>query len=163
MAELGFMIELDGVIMKIIELIKSDSELCKYIKYNEKNPLSMDDFDHDELVLSNIFPMPKMPTAETNESTILDIFTFKVIPSRDNQKFNSVIIAIDVICDLKLWLLDDGVRPHKIANKIDKLFHGKQITDTMFSSVMLEDMQYKTYSDSHHGFRLLYRFGSLGY
>lgn len=153
--DLGNLSELNPLIMKVIEMILSDSDLCKYIKYDNESPLDNADFDSSELVRNYIFPMPKVPSANDNASTFINVYIRNYVPSRINRGFSIIAINIDVMSHLNLWMIDGTVRPYCIANKIDKLMKST-ILNEAYSTSELDVMDWKVFSDAYHGYRLTY-------
>lgn len=159
MAELGNIKELNGLINKVIELIRSDKDLCKYIKYNTEYPLEEPDFKTNELIRKKIFPLPKIPDVKSEASTFVNIYIRNYIPSRRNRSFSVIAINIDIMSHLDLWMLDGEIRPYVIASKIDELMKATMF-DEAYSQTELDAMDWKVFSDSYHGYRLTYELAS---
>lgn len=155
MGDLGNIKELNNVINKIIESIRSDMELCKYIKYNTEHPIDESDFKTTSLIRKNIFPLPKVPDTNSESSTFINVYIRNYIPSRKNRSFSVISINIDIISHLDLWMMDGEIRPYIIANKIDKLMKTAMF-DEAYSTTELDVMEWKVFSDTYHGYRLTY-------
>lgn len=155
MADLGNIKELNGLINKVIELIRSDMDLCKYIKYNTEYPLEEADFKTSELIRKNICPVSKTLNTTTEASTFVNIYIKNYIPARRNHNFSVIAINIDILCHLNLWMLDGEIRPYVIASKIDELMKAT-VFDEAYSTTELDAMDWKVFSDDYHGYRLTY-------
>lgn len=155
MGDLGNIKELNSLINKVIELIRSDMDLCKLIKYNTEYPLDESDFNTSELVRKNIYPLPKIPDANSEASTFVNAYIRNYVPSRKNRNFSVIAINIDIMCHLDLWMLDGEIRPYVIASKIDELMKNTEFYET-YSQTELDAMDWKVFSDSYHGYRLTY-------
>ena len=155
MADLGNLKELNNIVTKVIELIKSDMDLCKYIKYDSESPLNEPDFKPSTLIKSYIYPLPKVPDANSSSSTFVNVYIRNYVPSRKNRSFSIIAVNIDIMSHLDLWMIDDGIRPYCIASKIDKLMKSTML-DEAYSITELDAMDWKVFSDSYHGYRLTY-------
>ena len=153
--DLGNVKELNSLINKVIELIRSDMDLCKYIKYDTEYPLEEADFKTSELIKTKIFPLPKIPDAKSEASTYINTYIRNYIPSRKNRSFSVIAINIDIMSHLDLWMLDGEIRPYTIASKIDELMKST-VFDEAYSQTELDVMDWKVFSDNYHGYRLTY-------
>lgn len=147
--------ELENLIIKVISLITSDEELCKYIKYNTSSPLDGADFNYSELVNKNIHPLPKIPNASDESGTYVNLYIEADLPSKRNRGFTGTVIEIDVLCHLTLWLLDDGIRPYRICKRLKSLIESANI-DEAYSLTELVEMKKAPFSDDYHGYKLFF-------
>jgi hypothetical protein len=153
----GHFEELDTIINKIIELIMTDSSLCKLIYYDDKEPLKQNDFDHNILMFTKIFPLPKKPNAEDKMGTMINIHFGKANPW-SNSGYKKEILLIDILCHLNTWELEFGLRPYQISNRLDSLFNNKQISDISINKIFFSDWTEIQYSDYWYGYRMAFMF-----
>lgn len=154
--------ELGGIIMSVIgDYIFNDQELCKLLYYNKKseNPLLELDIEKPRtLLMSNVFPLPKSPDAELDMKTILSVTFGDATPWENNRGFVKIVLRFDIMCHLEVWDIPDGLRPYKIASKIDKMFNNKAIqglSDTKILSLGFSPPI--KYSNYYYGLRLGYQ------
>ena len=112
--------ELGRAINKIAQKLNRNQSLCRLLKYMDKNPLdpSLADWDTSiSLIGSNIRTIPKVRANEVSEGfVIISIPSFEL---DDNEDFTSCIVAIDIICPIDKWGIDDICpRPYKIMDVI---------------------------------------------
>lgn len=146
-------LDLEEVIGKIVEVIKSDMELCKYIKYNSGSPLEEADFKPSTIIHKNINLTPKVPIAENVTSSFVNIYVDDYVPSNRNRGFSGLVVEIDVLCHLNNWVLDDsGIRPYRICLELKKLIESANISQA-FSLVEMIEMKKYPFSDDYHGYK----------
>lgn len=145
--------DFEEIIGKIIEVIKTDMELCKYIKYNVGLPLDEPDFDPNSIIRSYINLTPKVPIAEGSSSNFLNIYVDDYVPSNRNRGFSGLVIEIDVLCNLNNWILDDsGIRPYRICSRLKSIIESANISQA-FSLVEMIEMKKYVFSDNYHGYK----------
>lgn len=120
--------EMGRAMNKIAQKLNKNQSLCRLLKYMQSNPLSSDLKDWDStvsLIGSNIRIIPKVRANEATEAfVIISIPEFEL---SDNEDFTSCLIAIDIICPMDKWNIDDICpRPYKIMDIIyDELQNSK--------------------------------------
>lgn len=126
--------QLSPILVKVIgELIKNQN-ICKYLYYNEDNPLEQSDLSlpmHDLVVVGNknrkIFPYPFNPNVSTDNCSQIRLFYDKGEFKGRTLEFNG--LFIDIIVAKDLWLIRDVdsicIRPYEILSEIVSMFHDK--------------------------------------
>jgi hypothetical protein len=120
--------ELNPMINSIIEYIGSSQNLLRYIKYTETtNPLdsSLPDLTIGNVMMANLYPLPKIPEAETDANCMVTI-TIDSRPNNINTRTRQDVITFGVIAHVDSWMIDGGLRPFYIVSEIDKLFNDKK-------------------------------------
>lgn len=122
--------ELGRAINKIAQKLNRNQSLCRLLKYMDKNPLSesLEDWDSSlSLIGTNIRTIPKVRANEVSEAfVIISIPSFEL---DDNEDFSDCLIAIDVICPIDKWAIDDICpRPYKIMDVIYDELQNSRVT-----------------------------------
>jgi len=148
---------LNNSIMVALQLLLADQDLCKLLYYAEPNPLSQPNIpDTDILLMRNIFPLPKEPDSDKDQNTILCVYFYESQPYH-NSGFRKVWICFDIICHLNAWMIDGGIRPYAISNKIDALFNNHIVPELSINAMYFEDWVNRKYSHYFYGYHLSYR------
>ena len=107
----------DNLTLLINELI-SNQKICKYLYYNQNNPLSQPDLvlPANKLVMSKIHPYPFDPV--TQEKDAVEIRVYYPEGGFDGSKsVLETFLYFDIICAKSLWLVSDeksAIRPYMI-------------------------------------------------
>lgn len=122
--------ELGRAINKIAQKLNRNQSLCRLLKYMDKDPLnsSIEDWDTSiSLIGTNIRTIPKVRANEVTEAfVIISIPSFEL---DDNEDFSACLIAIDVICPIDKWAIDDICpRPYKIMDVIYDELQNSRVT-----------------------------------
>jgi len=151
---------LDVGINVVLDEIFNDQDLCKFLYYNQPNPLDQNTItDTTSLLLQNIFPMPKDPDAKEEKKSYLNIYFYNAKPFENNSGFKKTYLCFDIICHLDIWMINDGLRPIKICSKIDRIFNNKYFKDLSLSKIFFADWRCNKYSDYFYGYNLVYSLG----
>jgi len=158
---LSFFKDLNSKIIKIIEILESNQDLCKYLYYPNNDPLSEPNIDDTSiLTMKNIFPLPKDTNAITDKISLINVYFQSSKPYRNNSGFREIYLCIDVMCHLDLWLIDEGIRAYCICNKIDEIFNNQHISDLSINNIYFENSQVSYYSDYYYGYKMVYKLSS---
>lgn len=122
--------ELGRAINKIAQKLNRSQTLCRLLKYMDKDPLSssLDDWDTSiSLIGNNIRTVPKVRANEVSEAfVIISIPSFEL---DENEDFSACLVAIDVICPMEKWAIDDICpRPYKIMDAIYDELQNSRVT-----------------------------------
>jgi hypothetical protein len=124
----------DNLTILINEVIEIQN-LCKYLKYNQKNPLSQPDLTlpATSLVLNKIHPYPFDPTTEEEDSVELRIYYPEGQFAKGSASLETY-VNFDIVCAKKYWLINDeksAIRPYMIMKCLTDHFHNKKSISTL--------------------------------
>lgn len=155
---MAYFSELNVCINEIMSRVLENQDLCKYLYYNDPDPLSNPDISDTKILISNnIFPLPKDPDSITDEISLLNIYFYSGKHGDINKGFKCEYLVFDIICHLDIWMIKNGIRPYYISNKIDEIFNDKRIPILGFSKPIFDFWVQKKYSNYFYGFNLMYR------
>lgn len=120
--------ELGLNLQKIIKRLLADQDLCKFLYYTDKDPLSNPDID-SKLILDEklIRVIPKMSPEETGRS-ILVIVIQNGIKDSGNLEYSNIRININVYVPLEQWTIkNQNLRPFAIIGEIQSALDGKNV------------------------------------
>ena len=164
--------ELSKIVDNIIgEKILRNQNICKLLYYYpESGSDNMNDFpdlnysvysqpdikNTDVLFYKNVFPLPKIPEAETKQQTFILVNLSGGYDVDENTGFRRVNILIDIISHLKCWKVKEGYRPYLIMSEIDKILNSK-ITDLPITGAPYSrGFQPRDYSNYFYGLQMIY-------
>jgi len=109
----------------LIDEILTNQNICKYLYYDDKNPLGRSTIaDTSGLLLTKIYPYP-FSSAIIDECTQLRIY----YPDGEFDSTGVIeqsLVLFDIICHKNLWLINDGtnslIRPYEIMKELANLF-----------------------------------------
>jgi hypothetical protein len=109
----------------LIDEILDNQNICKYLYYDDKNPLGQSTIaDTSGLLLTKIFPYP-FSSVITEECTQLRLY----YPDGEFDSIGKIeqsLVLFDIICHKNLWLINDGtnslIRPYEIMKELINLF-----------------------------------------
>lgn len=113
------------------EMVKNQN-ICKYLNYNQKNPLSQNNLTLplNSLIMTKIFPYPfDVSTVDEDMSNVRVYY-----PKGDftnNQVIENTDVFFDIIVAKNLWLVNDGtslIRPYEIMKEIYNDFQNKSVS-----------------------------------
>lgn len=163
-----------NIIVLIDEILKND-KLIKYIKYNEKKPLSKDNLtDQEKINIVNdlILPTPFMMSVPEKQRTELRLF-YGNGRSKNIAHLDSIIV-FQIICHNDLWLIAEednfneedsveyAIRPLKIMNEIVRTFNGKSIKTIGKIRFDNQDFRYRYISDTFGMYELFADIWTVG-
>jgi len=155
--------ELDDILNQVIgNYFLTNQNLCKLLFYypEEKsftyNPLSQLDIPNtSDLLMKNIFPMPKMPDADLDQNCFLTV-TLTGGEPLNNNKYREVYLVVDIICHLDTWIVKNGFRPYKIANEIDSMLNNKLTILPIINKPQSLPFKARDYANRYYGLQLYY-------
>lgn len=113
----------------ILDKIISNDNLCKLLKYTDKDPLTQPVMDKPiELIYNNIYPYLYIPNVD-NEAKSFITFNFRKIEKEDEKSIYIRIsdIVFNVICHQSLQMISEGSRVYAIMDELDKVFNNQYI------------------------------------
>lgn len=145
--------DLNDIMNKVVELITEDEELMKLIAYpNEKH-------DIKDLMLKNIFLMPRGADAVKDEKTFLNIYMDSAY-RYENNGFRQACLTFDIFSHLNIWLLPDNtIRPYLITSRIDEIFNNnfnKQVRQISINAPLFDSWKVYRYGEYFYGYKLKY-------
>ena len=163
MANMGFYQELNSILTLTCSSLLENQNLCKLVYYYptqtnyQFNPLSQPDIeDTSILLMKNIFPLPKIPDADTEQNCFINVTITRGTPIASNPRFRSVILSFDVICHLDCWIIKGGVRPLSIIHEIDSIFNFQETKMDILNKPIATDLIPRGYSNKFYGYQLTY-------
>jgi hypothetical protein len=149
--------ELNTNILLSIQMILANQNLCKYLYYADSNPISQTTIsDTSILLMNNLYPLPKIPNAETGKISIVNVYFPSLKTGKKNPGFRKDVLCFDVMCHLDTWMIDEGIRPYSICREIDKMFNDKQISALSINRVYFDSANIRQYSDYFYGYYMVY-------
>lgn len=169
---MAFYEELSPIVNNIIgERILRNQNICKLLAYYpEDGSTSMDDFpnldfsvysqpdveDPNKLFFKNVFPLPKIPEAETKQETFILVNLSGGYDVDTNTGYRRINLLIDIISHLKCWHVKEGYRPYLIMSEIDKILNN-QITDLPIENKPYSrGFQPRDYQNYFYGLQMVY-------
>lgn len=122
--------QMSSQLILALEKMLGSQTLCKYLWYDDKNPLAQPDIaDTSTLLMTKIYPLPfdVTQTIKTTDSCQVRVY-FPSINFKD-RVVEGAIMSFDVIVAKNLWLVNTGeykVRPYEIASEILNIFDEKR-------------------------------------
>lgn len=155
--------ELSNIVNIATNMLLTNDNICKLVFYYPEvvdfkyNPLANPKVENTQnLLLTKIYPMPKMPDAETEQICFIDVNVAGGEDMQINKGFRRVELIFDIICHLDSWIIKGGYRPLKILNEIDQMFNN-QLTDL---PIINKPYSYpfvpKNYSNKFYGYQIRY-------
>jgi len=143
---------LNSDITKIITKIFDSPDLCKFIYYDNPDPLSQPDFDTYELMYSNLYPYSYNidENTEANNYLTVEFSDFKLL----NNCFKAGKILINIIIPKSNMRTDYGLRYYCIANYIDSLYNDQFLSGV--GKIKFDSMGRLFVDKNYSGIYLLY-------
>lgn len=161
--DLSYFSEWEQIITKTFEFIKSEDALLRLICNNEPDPYASVAPSWKDIIMNNIFPMPKDPDSVGKEKTFVNIYIGKTNIYDENPYYHENYMYIDVGCHLNLWPLSNGgFRPYRICSLIDKMMDNKSIGSISIQKVIPVDVKVIRFGDMYFGYRLIYKLSNTG-
>lgn len=122
--------ELGINLVKMANLLLTNSRLCRLLKYTDRDPLSSEKHPEPEragILHNNIKVVPLVNEEEgTTESTIVLTFTEGKI--QNNKEFKTLFFDVLVYVPLKEWIInDESLRPFLIMSEVEKSLKKKRV------------------------------------
>lgn len=163
MAVTGYYEEMEVIINQIIgNYLLQNQNICKLLSYypSQKtynfNPLDKPMVKNpNDLLMENIFPVPKLPEAENEQQCYITVTSTGGEIMADNH-YREIYIVFDIICHLNSWIIKNGYRPYKIACEIDKMFNNKITTLPIVNAPQSLPHKARDYSNKYYGLQMYY-------
>lgn len=151
--ETDTLISLNNDIYRIISTFNKDSELKKLLIYTDFTPLEREEVKKD-LRDKQICRSPLLPYDEEEGSLVITT----LIQGDKDPSGNTLMstLAIDVFTPGNQWIINDGIRPLMIANRVDNLINF-QLNQTDGVRYRLESIINSQLTDVLVGYRMIYR------
>ena len=116
----------------IVDAFLQNNRLKKLLYYQDSNPLSHEVLTEEqslELIKNNSIQIVPKIMVDDNVKTYIIISFDNFTPNGSNPQFRDNTISFDIICHFNQWkMVDDQLRPYKIAAEIDTMFNNKHLT-----------------------------------
>lgn len=114
--------------------------------------------DPNALLMTHIYPMPKMPDAKTKKEAYVCAYFNGGYEIEDNKGYRNVVLNVDIICHIDSWFYNDSYRVYDIMAEIDSMLNN-QFTDLPIEGVpYLRGFQTRVYAEEFYGVQMLYNF-----
>ena len=122
--------DLGRALNKIAQKLCKNESLGRLLTDMSSNPLDQSkdyDITTNPLLEKNIRIKPKVHPNECTQAFV--IISIPEFETGDNMDFNDATLAIDVICPIDNWLIDDICpRPYKIMSQVYEELQGSRVT-----------------------------------
>lgn len=160
---MAFLSELDNIVTIATNMLVQNPNICKLLSYYpdtvnfQFNPLAQPTIKKPSaLLMDKIFPLPKVPDAETEQICFIDVNIAGGDPMRHNTGFRRVELIFDVICHLDSWMIKGGFRPLKILAEIDAMFNNQKTSLPIENKPQILPFVPKNYSNKFYGYQIRY-------
>jgi len=119
-------LNIDTVLMKLL----SSQDLCKYLFYDEDDPMSQPNIEDTSILLfDRIYPTPVSPTITDSAKSLITIIQDDFSLAQTNTAFKTSKIIFNILCHIELWRMPGTgkLRPYSILSEIDKLFNQQRV------------------------------------
>lgn len=152
--------ELGSDINYVINLLLGSQNLLKLLYYQSSTPLSQPDITTPKsLIMTNIFPFPKIPKVEQEEISVVDILFTGGKPN-GNIGFKNSKLIFYIICHINTWLVSGTIstlRPYEIANEINSIFENRRNSQLTLGQVLFDSWDYVVWNNMFCGYVLSYK------
>ena len=160
---MAFFNELDEILNMAVSMLLQNDNICKLLYYYPSskdlkfNPIAQPKIENtSSLLLDKIYPMPKMPDAETGQICFVDVNLAGGEPMRTNTGFRRIELVFDIVCHLDSWVIKGGYRPLKIMSEIDALFNNQSSDLPIENKPQPLPFIPKNYANKFYGYQLRY-------
>lgn len=148
--------ELNQNLEKILIQLAENQNLCKLLTVNTKTPLESPDIpDTYDLIFKNIYPMPKIPDTQENESSFVTVWFDDFNRKPKSVSFKNNIITFCILCHINLWRLEGELRPYAILHEIDEMFNQKR--GMGIGELQIESGRFLWVNNFYSGYQVQYR------
>lgn len=149
--------QLNRDVNNVIASLLSNQNFCKLIHFPNDNPLAEADIqDTSQLLMNNIFPLPKTPDVQDEKTSIVNVY-FNRFRLGANKGTKEWLLVFDVIVHNDKWILKDSelTRPFMIMNEIDEMINSKRL-------VGIKELQFNTadlmrHNETFSGYSVAYK------
>jgi len=116
---------------KIANKIMQNQTICRLLKYQTKNPFSLEengksqpDVDGVDLINKQILIVPKIFDDSTEKMSYITAIFDDFVVNQVNPEFKVSTVRFDIACPYDEWILNDKtLRPYLIMQEIDTMFN----------------------------------------
>lgn len=150
--EIDSLLSLNNDIYRIISIFNKDNELKQLLVNTDQKPLQGSDVTKD-LRDKQISRAPLLPYDEEDGSLVVVTLINGTRDPESGTLYST--LAIDVFTPGNQWIINDGIRPLLIANRIDNLMKFN-VNQTDGVKYRLNDIINSQLSDLLLGYRMIY-------
>lgn len=110
------------------------------------------------LLMTHIYPMPKMPDAKTKKEAYVCAYFNGGYEVEDNKGYRNVVLNIDIICHIDSWFYNDSYRVYDIMAEIDTMLNNQMTDLPIEGTPYLRGFQTRIYESDFYGVQMLYNF-----
>lgn len=160
---MGHYAEWQSIVNKVLEFIRNNEPLIKLATNSSSNPYSLEAPDWNDVLMKNVFPMPKEPGSVSTEKTFINVYMYKGVMTENNPSYRNDYLFIEVGCHIETWLLDNGeIRPYTMCDLIDEMLDNKSINDMSIQKVLPYSNTALKFGDMFYGYRMMYKLTNIG-
>lgn len=122
--------ELNTNLMSVLFKLLESQDLCKLLYYDTDNPYAETDItDTSTLLFSKIFPIPKIPTIKTKESSMITVIFDDIRIGTGGTAFKNSMLCINTFCHIDKWQLKGTgkLRIYSIMQEIDNKLNNERV------------------------------------
>lgn len=155
--------DLEKNVMTLFGTLSQNDDFKKLVWYTTPDALQLETplIGLGDLMLKNLFPVPKIhPASEGEPKTYVCIHLNRISKAGSNNvyQYNADLI-VDVVSHIESWILDEGkIRPYRLYNIIDEVICNTKIESIRGNLVPSTPMGEIDYSNNYFGYRMTYRF-----
>lgn len=116
----------------IVDAFLQNNRLKKLLYYQDDNPMGHDILTEEqslELIENNSIQIIPKLIVDADVKTYIIISFDNFTPNVSNPQFRDNTISFDIICHFDQWkMINNQLRPYKIAAEIDTMFNNKHLT-----------------------------------
>lgn len=151
------------IVNKVFESIKSNTQLLQLVCNSSPNPYADNPPSWNEIVLKNIYPMPKEPDSVSDQKSFINIYMGNVAYADENPYYHVDRLYVEVGCHLDVWMMDNGeIRPYSMCDLIDEMFDNLNIPDMSIQKVLPDSASVIRFGDMFYGYRIVYKMTNIG-
>lgn len=160
---MGHYAEWQVIVNKVLELIRNNEPLLKLVSNYGPSPYNTEAPSWENIIMKNVFPMPKEPDAVHTEKTFINVYMYRGVMLEDNPSFRNDYLFIEVGCHIETWKLDNGeIRPYTMCDLIDEMLDNQYINDMSIQKVLPIENKALKFGDMFYGYRMMYKLTNVG-
>ena len=137
-----------------MRLLESQN-LCKYLYYNNSEPLNNPDIDDtSSLLFKKIYTIPKLPDVSNEQGSYL-VVMLDSVKLDNNLTVKEVIVKFHIIVHINQWVINGALRPYKIIHEIETLLNNQRITG--IKKMQMDHVKFKKVNNDFFGYKLYYK------
>lgn len=161
---MSFYKELNPILNITTNMLLENENIVKLLNYYPSeidfayNPLIQPVLSNPYILLMDkLFPMPKLPDAQTQQKCFIGIGLKGDKEIGENSGYRRVLLIFDIICHLDSWIIKDGFRPISIMSEIDSMFNNQTLLELpIVNKPFAQPFIPRIYSDKYSGYQLTY-------